>query len=48
MLPPHEVTLRGPLLQRIGKKIFQYPNYLITRTFGVLGDRIEIVAAKPR
>lgn len=46
MIPPSQVTLRGSLLQRIGKKLFQYPNYFLTKTFGVLGDRIEMVAQK--
>ncbi|HXG00850.1 MAG TPA: class I SAM-dependent methyltransferase [Bacteroidota bacterium] len=46
IIPPHEVTLRGSMLQKIGKKLFQYPNYLLTRIFGVMGDRIEVVAKK--
>lgn len=46
LIPPSKIVLRGPRLQRIGKKIFQYPNYLITSMFGILGDRMEIFAAK--
>ncbi len=46
MIPPSEVTLRGPGLQKIGKKLFQYPNYAVTRMLGVLGDRVEMIATK--
>lgn len=46
MIPPREVTLRGSGLQKIGKKLFQYPNYFITKTFGALGDRIEMIVKK--
>jgi SAM-dependent methyltransferase len=47
MIAPGKVGLRGSLLQRIGKITFQAPNYLLTRIFGVLGDRLEIYAVKP-
>lgn len=43
---PREVTLRGPMLMQIGKKLFQYPNYWITSTSGALGDRIEVIASR--
>jgi len=46
MIPPNEVTLRGSGVQKIGKKVFQYPNYFLTKTFGVLGDRIEMIAIR--
>lgn len=46
IVPPREVALRGSLLQKIGKKLFQYPNYLLTRIFGIAGDRIEVFATK--
>ncbi len=46
VIRPGEVTLRGPIPLRIGKKLFQYPNYWMTSTFGALGDRIEAVASK--
>ena len=48
MISPKEVTLRGTTAQRTGKKIFQYPNYLLTSLFGILGDRIEVFAEKTR
>jgi len=46
MISPGRVTLRGSLLQRLGKMTFQVPNYLLARMFGVLGDRLEIYAVK--
>lgn len=46
MIPPGEVTLRGSGIQKIGKKMFQYPNYFLTKLFGVFGDRIEMMARK--
>jgi len=46
MISPRRVTLRGPLVRRLGKKFIQYPNYFITMLFGVLGDRLEVFAAK--
>lgn len=47
IIPPRHVALRGSSLQNLGKKLFQYPNFLLTNVFGVLGDRIEIIALKP-
>lgn len=44
IIPPGEVNLRGPLLQRVGKKLFQYPNLFMTRVFRVCGDRITAFA----
>lgn len=46
VIPPNRIHLRGPLLQQLGKQLLQYPNYIITRTFGALGDRIEMYAVK--
>jgi hypothetical protein len=46
MIPPGEVTLRGSGIQKIGKKLFQYPNYLLTKMFDEFGDRIEMIAVK--
>jgi SAM-dependent methyltransferase len=46
IIPPSQVTLRGPALQRIGKKLMQYPNAIITHALGIWGDRIEVVATK--
>jgi 2-polyprenyl-3-methyl-5-hydroxy-6-metoxy-1,4-benzoquinol methylase len=38
--PPSRITLRGSLGERMAKKLLQYPNYLLTRTFGIFGDRL--------
>ena len=46
MIMPKDVALRGTTAQRVGKKLFQYPNYLLTTAFGVLGDRIEVFAGR--
>lgn len=45
-LHPSHLVLRGSMLQRIGKKLFQYPNYVLTELFGVFGDRITVYATK--
>lgn len=47
-IPPGAIALRGPLTQRIGKKLLQYPNYALTSVFGVFGDRMEVVGYTPR
>lgn len=46
LIPPHRINLRGPALQRLGKKLFQYPNWLLTGLFGVCGDRLAAFAVK--
>lgn len=48
MIPPNEIALRGTGMQNVGKKMFQYLTYPVTKAFGVLGDRIEMIAAKHR
>jgi hypothetical protein len=37
---PQSITLRGSIFEKTTKKLLQYPNYIITRTVGVLGDRL--------
>jgi SAM-dependent methyltransferase len=44
--PPDRITLRGSLLDRMAKKSLQYPNYWITRSLGMLGDRILAIGVK--
>ena len=46
LIPPSRINLRGPAPQRIGKKLFQYPNWLLTGVFGVCGDRMAAYAVK--
>jgi SAM-dependent methyltransferase len=45
-IQPREVTLRGPWAARVGKKLFQYPNYWVTSALGIFGDRIEVFASR--
>jgi 2-polyprenyl-3-methyl-5-hydroxy-6-metoxy-1,4-benzoquinol methylase len=44
IIPPSRVNLRGPAIQRFGKKLLQYPNFVLTHLFGVCGDRITVFA----
>jgi SAM-dependent methyltransferase len=44
--PPDRITLRGSLLDKAAKKSLQYPNYWITRSLKVLGDRILAIGSK--
>lgn len=37
---PGSITLRGNLLEKGIKKALHYPNFLVTKSFGVLGDRL--------
>ncbi|MDI6804371.1 MAG: class I SAM-dependent methyltransferase [Bacteroidota bacterium] len=43
---PDKISLRGPIYQRVFKKVFQYPNFAVTKVFNLFGDRIEIFAVK--
>lgn len=38
--PPGNITLRGTLFEKRVKKALHYPNFLITKSFGVFGDRL--------
>jgi SAM-dependent methyltransferase len=44
IIPPGQINLRGPAIQRLGKKLLHYPNALITRTFRLFGDRLTVFA----
>ena len=44
--PPRMITLRGNLLEKAAKKTVHYPNYVLTKTFGVLGDRLLGIGVK--
>jgi SAM-dependent methyltransferase len=46
MIAPNRINLRGPALQRLGKKLFQYPNWVLTSIFGICGDRLAAFAVK--
>ncbi|MCU0422552.1 MAG: class I SAM-dependent methyltransferase [Bacteroidia bacterium] len=41
---PNEIPLRGSWLENLIKKWLQYPNYFLTKRFGVAGDRITVEA----
>jgi len=38
--PPVSITLRGTILEKAIKKILQYPNYMVTKSLGIFGDRL--------
>ncbi|MBI5020626.1 MAG: class I SAM-dependent methyltransferase [Ignavibacteriales bacterium] len=48
IMPVADISLRGSALQKLMKKLFQYPNVFLTRTLKVFGDRIEIFASKEK
>ncbi|MES2560102.1 MAG: class I SAM-dependent methyltransferase [Bacteroidota bacterium] len=43
---PSTIPLRGSFLENTVKKYMQYPNYYLTKWFGIDGDRISIEAFK--
>jgi SAM-dependent methyltransferase len=47
IIPPSEIALRGPAVQRVLKKMFHYPNTAATKMTGRWGDRLELYATKP-
>lgn len=44
--PPESITLRGTFFEKAIKKTLQYPNYAVTKTLGVLGDRLLGIGVK--
>ncbi len=38
--PPNNITLRGTAVEKLIKHSLQYPNYALTKAFGILGDRL--------
>ena len=44
--PPHTIPLRGTFIENFVKKSMQYPNYYLTKWFGMAGDRIHVEAYK--
>ena len=44
---PQSITLRGNVFEKTAKKLLQYPNYFITRSMGILGDRLLGIGIKP-
>jgi len=43
---PASITLRGTIFEKVTKKALQYPNYIITKSLGVLGDRLLGIGIK--
>jgi len=44
--PPSAITLRGSMFEKIVKKTLQYPNYGLTKSLGVFGDRLLGIGIK--
>jgi len=43
---PSTITLRGNMFDKFAKKSIQYPNYWITKSLGIFGDRILAIGVK--
>ena len=43
---PSSLTLRGNVFERTAKKLLQYPNYGLTKSLGILGDRLLGIGIK--
>lgn len=43
---PSSITLRGSFFEKAAKRLLQYPNYVITKSFGILGDRLLGIGIK--
>jgi len=46
IIPPSEINLRGSLIERLGKAALHWPNYIITKLTGLMGDRVTIFAVR--
>jgi 2-polyprenyl-3-methyl-5-hydroxy-6-metoxy-1,4-benzoquinol methylase len=44
--PPSAITLRGSAFEKAVKKVLHYPNYGLTRSLGVFGDRLLGIGIK--
>jgi 2-polyprenyl-3-methyl-5-hydroxy-6-metoxy-1,4-benzoquinol methylase len=44
--PPSAITLRGSLVEKMIKKTLHYPNYGLTKSLGILGDRLLGIGIK--
>jgi SAM-dependent methyltransferase len=43
---PETIALRGTIFEKAAKKSLQYPNYFITTSLGILGDRLLGIGVK--
>jgi len=46
ILPPWTITLRGSAVERLGKMMLHWPNYIVTKLTGLMGDRVTVVGRK--
>ncbi len=46
IIPPWRIKLRGSLMEKAMKAGLHWPNYVITRLTGLMGDRVTIFARK--
>jgi SAM-dependent methyltransferase len=44
--PPSAITLRGSMFEKIVKKTLHYPNYGLTKSLGIFGDRLLGIGIK--
>lgn len=44
--PPSAITLRGSVFEKIVKKALHYPNYCLTKSLGIFGDRLLGIGIK--
>jgi hypothetical protein len=44
--PPSAITLRGSAFEKIIKKTLHYPNYGLTKSMGIFGDRLLGIGIK--
>lgn len=44
--PPSAITLRGSVFEKSAKKLLHYPNYGLTKSLGVFGDRLLGIGIK--
>jgi SAM-dependent methyltransferase len=47
IIEPWKIILRGSIIEKAGKLLFHWPNYVITSLTGRMGDRVTIFAKKP-
>jgi len=46
ILPPWSINLRGGPVERLGKLLMHWPNYIITKLTGMMGDRVMVIGRK--
>jgi SAM-dependent methyltransferase len=46
ILTPWSISLRGGATERTGKLLLHWPNYLITKLTGLMGDRVMVIGRK--